>query len=38
MAQETPAPRPLASLGGLELAVPQCPKGIGALIGAIDSA
>jgi dTDP-4-dehydrorhamnose 3,5-epimerase len=39
MAQETLEPgRPLASLGGLELAVPQCPKGIGALIGAIDSA
>ena len=30
--------RPLASLGGLELAVPECPKGIGALIGAADSA
>jgi len=39
MADETPATgRPLASLGGLKLAVPQCPKGIGPLIGAVDSA
>ena len=29
--------RPLVSLGGLELAVPECPKGIGSLIGAVDS-
>jgi dTDP-4-dehydrorhamnose 3,5-epimerase len=39
MADPQPAPaRPLASLGGLELAVPECPKGIGALIGRVDSA
>lgn len=38
MVESTPAPaRPLASHGGLELAVPQCPKGIGALIGAVHS-
>jgi dTDP-4-dehydrorhamnose 3,5-epimerase len=39
MAEETVAPgRPLASLGGLELAVPQCRRGIGSVIGAPDSA
>jgi dTDP-4-dehydrorhamnose 3,5-epimerase len=39
MALETVIPgRPLASLGGMELAVPQCSKGIGTLIGAVDSA
>ncbi len=38
MAGETVTPgRPLASLGGLELAVPECPKGIGSLIGAVES-
>src|SRR5208283_4371821 len=39
MTEPTPATaRRLATLGGLELAVPQCPKGIGALIGTVDSA
>jgi len=39
MAGETVAPaRPLASLGGLELALPQCAKGIGSVIAAPDSA
>jgi len=37
MADPIPA-RPLASLGGLELAVPTCPKGLGAVIGRVDSA
>ena len=38
MADLTPAPgRHLASLGGLKLAVPECPKGIGALISTVDS-
>jgi dTDP-4-dehydrorhamnose 3,5-epimerase len=36
-AQAPSAGRPLASLGGLELAVPECAKGIGSLIGAVDS-
>jgi dTDP-4-dehydrorhamnose 3,5-epimerase len=31
------AARPLASAGDLELAYPQCPKGIGAVIGRVDS-
>jgi len=34
---EVKAARRLASLDGLELAVPICPKGLGALIGAPDS-
>ena len=35
MTEQAPAPaRPLASLGGLELAIPECAKGIGAVIGA----
>ena len=39
MAHPTSAPaRPLASLGGLELAVPHCDKGLGSVIGATDSA
>jgi dTDP-4-dehydrorhamnose 3,5-epimerase len=39
MTQAKLAPaRPLASRGELELAVPACAKGIGAVIGAIDSA
>jgi dTDP-4-dehydrorhamnose 3,5-epimerase len=39
MTQAKLAPaRPLASRGGLELAVPACAKGIGAVIGSIDSA
>ena len=29
--------RPLASFEGLELAVPECPRGLGAPIGAADS-
>ena len=40
MATETAAEatgRRLASAGGLELAVPECAKGIGAVIGAVDS-
>jgi dTDP-4-dehydrorhamnose 3,5-epimerase len=38
MAAQAATPgRPLASLGGLELAVPECPKGIGSLVGAVDS-
>jgi dTDP-4-dehydrorhamnose 3,5-epimerase len=38
MADPTPAPaRPLAAHGGLELAVPECPKGLGAVIGRVDS-
>jgi len=40
MAAPTPphAPaRPLASAGELELAYPQCPRGIGAVIGRVDS-
>jgi dTDP-4-dehydrorhamnose 3,5-epimerase len=39
MAEPTPAQaRPLAAHGGLELAVPACPKGLGAVIGRVDSA
>jgi len=40
MAGETVAEatgRRLASAGGLELAVPECAKGIGAVIGEVDS-
>ena len=38
MPGETVTPgRPLAALGSLELAIPECPKGIGSLISAVDS-
>jgi len=39
MASEIASPaRPLASLGKLELAIPECPKGIGSVIGSPASA
>jgi dTDP-4-dehydrorhamnose 3,5-epimerase len=37
MATPNTAARRIASAGGLELAYPECPKGIGAVIGRVDS-